>query len=99
LASSFAVRKCTDTPLSHANGEKYWKNLTAIDRGGLLVPSMLQEFEGTQSGERPELIDEMGLVVVAAVERQIRPLHRRLCGGANALVRLTIEIRFSLRIR
>ena len=77
----------------------YWKNLTAIDGGCLFVASPPQEFEGTQSGERPELVDEMGLVVVAAVERQIRPPHRRLGGGANSAVRLTIEIRFSLRIR
>jgi hypothetical protein len=46
----------------------YWKNLTALDGGCLLVASPLQEFEGTQSGERPELVDEMGLVVVAATE-------------------------------
>jgi hypothetical protein len=37
----------------------YWKNLTAIDGGCLLVASPQQEFEGTQSGKRPELVDEM----------------------------------------
>ena len=77
----------------------YWKNLTAIEGGCLLVASMPQKFKGTQSGKRPELVDEMGLVVVAAAERQIRPPHRPLRGGANTVVRLTIEIRFSLRIR
>src|SRR6516162_6772428 len=30
---SFRVRKYTDTSLSHADGEKYWKNLTTIDGG------------------------------------------------------------------
>ena len=79
-------------------GEEYWKNLTAIDGGCLLVASPLQEFEGTQSREIPELVDEMGLVVVATAEGQIRPPHRRLFGGANIVVRQTIEIRFSLRI-
>jgi hypothetical protein len=78
LVSSFAVRKCIDTPLSHANGEEYWKNLTEIRGGSLIVACPLQEFEGTQSGERLELVNEMGLVVVAAAERQIRPPHRRL---------------------
>jgi hypothetical protein len=38
--------------LSQANGEEYWKNLTAIDGSGSLVASPLQEFEGTQSGDR-----------------------------------------------
>ena len=73
--------------------------MTAVDGARLLVASALQEFEWTKSGERPELVDEMGLVVVAAVERQIRPPYRRLCGGANTVVRFTIEIRFSLHIR
>lgn len=77
----------------------YWKNLTATDGGCLFVACPAQEFEGTQSGKRPELIDEMGLVVVAAGERKIRPPDRRLVGGANSPDCLTIEIRFSLRIR
>src|SRR5262245_34781651 len=98
MSDSFAVRKCADTPLSHANGEEYWKNLTGFDGGSLIVACPPQEFEGAQSGERLEFVNEMGLVVVAAVERQIRPRHRHLCGGANTIVHLTIEIRFSLRI-
>jgi hypothetical protein len=99
LVSSFAVRQYTDTSLSHASGEVSWKNLTVMSGGCLLVASPPQEFERTQSGERPEIVDEVGLVVVAAAERQIRPPHRRFCGGANTAVRRTIEIRFSLRIR
>jgi len=41
----------------------------------------------------------MGLVVVAAAERQIRPLYRRLADPAKSTEGLTIEIWFSLRIR
>jgi len=63
----------------------------------LFVASSMEEIEGTQSGETSELVDEMGLVVVAAAERQIRPPH--LGGGVDVLVRMAIEIRFSLRIR
>lgn len=70
-----------------------------MDGGCLLVASPPEEFERTQSGERPELVDEMGLVVVTAAERQIRPPYRRLSGGAHSPGRLTIEVRFSLRIR
>jgi len=67
--------------------------------GCLIVACPAQEFEGTQSGKRPELIDEMRLVVVAAGERHIRPPYRRLVAGANSTDVLTIEIRFSLHIR
>ena len=67
--------------------------------GCLFVASPPQKFEGTQSGKRPELVDEMGLVVVAAAERQIRPSYRRLGGGANSAGRQTVEIRFSVRVR
>ena len=73
--------------------------MTVIGGDCLLVASPPQEFERTQSGERPEIVDEVGLVVVAAPERQIRPPHRRFCVGATTAVRQTIEIRFSLRIR
>jgi len=63
---------------------EYWKNLTATG-GWLRVARPPQEFDGAQSGKGSELVDEMGLIVVAAAEGQIRPSYRRRASSADRL--------------
>jgi hypothetical protein len=68
--------QCTDTSLSHANGDTGLENLTA---NRLSIPG---ESGAGIRGEsvrkqRLELVNEMRLVVVAAFERLICPSFRR----------------------
>lgn len=65
-------------PKSTAYGTRmYWTKLTLDEQGNVIEPvGTLEEIGGgIDAGECAEIADEMGLIVVAAGERQIGPLH------------------------